>query len=147
MFAGGKGGKDAFTSGVVGSVLHEAGVELHAQMKSAAGAKFAFAGSQLARGKEPMWPVKELPRQREVPPPLATHCHVFLAFAHHSFLTAQVLDHIEAQIFAAARGDYDRSHLLLAALLERKPISVLAATVRRPPVCPLPLTPTPAPTP
>ena len=69
MFAGGKGGKDAFTSGVVGSVLHEAGVELHAQMKSAAGAKFAFAGSQLARGKEPMWPVKELPRQREVPPP------------------------------------------------------------------------------
>ena len=40
---------------------------------------------------------------------------------HHA---TQVLDHIEAEIFGAGRGNYDRSHLLIAGLLERPAISV-----------------------
>ena len=34
-------------------------------------------------------------------------------------MPAQVLNHIEAEIFGAGRGNYDRCHLLLAGLLER----------------------------
>ena len=46
--------------------------------------------------------------------------------SYHSNLDTQVLDHIEAEIFGAGRGDYDSCHLLLAALLERPAITVRA---------------------
>jgi hypothetical protein len=68
---GAKGGKDEFASGVLGTKLHQAGKELHEQMKSAAGAKLAFAGSKLSQGAKLVWPSTDLSRQREVPCPVA----------------------------------------------------------------------------
>ena len=38
---------------------------------------------------------------------------------------SQILSHIEKEIFAAGRGEYDRTHLLLAALLERAAVAAL----------------------
>ena len=119
-------------SGIAGPAAIKAGKLLHTQMKSIKGAAEAFSTSRMSDGETLVDNLKgsgakERRRQVRCPPPptlerwLAPHTHT----SPNLFLPPlQILEHIEAEVFAAGRGDYDQCHLLMAALLERPAIMV-----------------------
>ena len=131
---GAKGGKDADASGHVGTTLANKGKALHTKMKTAKGAAAAFRTSALGEGVALAWPENENERRREVRSPLVSPPPHTRVPAHrnipspphtpHAPAHPQVLDHMEAVLFGAGRGNYDRSYLLMASLLERPAISV-----------------------
>ena len=123
----------------MGKTLIKMGKQLHHDMKTEEGAAAAFKASALGSGRHIVWPIEERRRRDQVtpslppaPPPLcplltplptphslSSHPHL-----HTLPLLHKVLDHIEAEIFGAGRGNYDRCHLLLAGLLERPALEV-----------------------
>ena len=89
------GAEEQHASGVIGTRLLAKGKPLLEACRSKDGAAKALKASQIGQGVKIEWPEDEKRRKD------------------------QLLEHIELQIFAAGKGEFDRTHLLLAGLLER----------------------------
>jgi len=82
-------------SGVIGSTLLSRGTKMLDQLSTEQGRRAAVAASAVGQGNEIQWPEEEIRRRN------------------------QIVQHLEIELFAAARGDFDRAHLLIAALIEK----------------------------
>ena len=71
------------------------------KLSTVQGRKEAVEGSQIGQGATITWPEEQDRRKN------------------------QVLQHMETELFAAANGDFDRAHLLIAALIERPAVKVM----------------------
>jgi len=94
-------------SGVIGPRLLAKGGNMLEQLSTDSGRKAVVEASAVGQGAEVQWPDEELRRKN------------------------QILQHLEIELFAAARGDFNRAHLLIAALIERPAVKAALQQVDR----------------